>query len=255
MTLLLAPLFGATIGLSLGLLGGGGSILTVPILIYALGQDAQAAVATSLAIVGTNAVVGTAFHWRAGHVQVRQALAFGVAGMAGAYLAAGLSARVSDALLLVLFALLMLVVGALMVRPLALGAGAARPRSRLDRISRTLLAGSSVGLLTGFFGVGGGFLIVPALVLVLDMPMPDAVGSSLLVIGLNAAAGLVGHLQTARLDWHLVLIFTLSGALGLALGARWSRRWPAQRLRRAFAMLVVGLALVLLVVNVPILLR
>ncbi len=249
--------FGAMIGLSLGLLGGGGSILTVPILIYALGQDARAAVATSLAIVGANAVVGTMLHWRAGHVQVRQALVFGAAGMAGAYLSAGFSHQVSDELLLVLFAVLMLVIGGLMVRPLTV---AHRPTPAPDqplwqRLGRILIVGAGVGALTGFLGVGGGFLIVPALVLVLGMDMADAVGSSLLVIGLNSVAGLAGHLQAGNLNWGLVGLFTVAGVLGLLMGTRWSHHWPAQRLRRAFAGLVLSLALVLLMLNLPVLLH
>src|SRR5690606_38371404 len=135
--------------------------------------------ATSLAIVGANATLGTAFHWRSGHVRVRQALVFGSAGMAAAYLAAGLSQRVSDALLLVLFALLMLVIGGLMLRPLPPEAPRRHSPNRWHLVLRTLLAGAGVGVLTGFLGVGGGFLIVPALVLILGMPMADAVGSSL----------------------------------------------------------------------------
>lgn len=253
--LLIAPFFGIVIGLSLGLLGGGGSILTVPILIYALGQDAQAAVATSLAIVGTNAVVGTVMHWRAGHVRVRQALLFGAAGMAGAYFAAGLSSLVSDELLLVFFAILMLVIGSLMLRPLPVReAEETESRSQLAQLGLTLLAGAGVGVLTGFLGVGGGFLVVPALVLVLRMSMADAVGSSLLVIGLNSAAGLAGHLQGGELNLPLVITFALAGVLGLALGSRWSHRWPAARLRQAFAGLVFVLAVTLLVLNVPALL-
>ncbi len=254
MTLLLAALFGVLIGLALGLLGGGGSILTVPILIYFLGQDAQAAVVTSLAIVGTNAVIGTAMHWRAGHVQLRQALTFGAAGMAGAYLSATLASHlnISDALLLVLFALLMLVVGGLMLRPArAANDPPCAGCSGLQRLWRTLIAGLGVGVLTGFLGVGGGFLIVPALVLVLGIPMADAVGSSLLIIVLNSLAGLAGYYPMEGLNWPLTIAFILAGMLGLSLGTHWSHIWPTQRLRRAFAGMVVGLAVILLALNIP----
>jgi uncharacterized protein len=252
-TLALSLFFGLLIGLALGLLGGGGSILTVPVLIYVLGQSTQAAVATSLAIVGTNAVVGTAMHWRAGHVRAPQALAFGAAGVLAAYWAAGLSKLVSDSLLLVLFALLMLLVGGLMIHPLPIGAGTNKGQALklLRQILKTIAAGSLVGVLTGFLGVGGGFLVVPALVLVLGLPMADAVGSSLLVIALNAGAGLLGHLHGGSFDWTLVGVFVLAGVAGLALGTRWSLRWPQQRLRRAFATLVLSLAVALLAINLP----
>lgn len=251
-SMMLAPLFGALIGLSLGLMGGGGSILTVPILIYILGQDAQVAVATSLAIVGANAVIGTLMHARAGRVQVRQALIFGGVGMLGAYMAAGFSQLVSEAVLMVAFAMLMLTIGGLMVRPLPHQA----PRKQEDenqlwRLVKTILAGGGVGILTGFLGVGGGFLVVPALVLVLGMSMADAVGTSLLVIALNSAAGLLGHLQGGALDWPLIIVFVISGIAGLSAGTRLSKIWSAQRLRRTFAGMVVTLAVVLLWINVP----
>lgn len=255
MYLLLAPFFGIAIGLALGMLGGGGSLLTVPILIYALGQDAHTAIATSLAIVGANSVIGTALHWRAGHIQVRQALIFGAVGMVGAYAAAGFAQYISEALLMVLFALLMLVVGGLMLRPLQFGS--APPCANctgLQRLLRTVAAGLGVGILTGVLGVGGGFVIVPALVLVLGMPMADAVGSSLLIIVLNSVAGLAGHLPLDGIDWPLTLIFIGAGIAGLALGTHWSKVWPTERLRRAFAGMVLSLAAVLLAINLPALL-
>jgi hypothetical protein len=256
MQLILAPLFGIAIGLALGLMGGGGSILTVPILVYFLGQDAQAAVVTSLAIVGTNAVIGTTMHWRAGHVQLRQALTFGGAGMLGAYFSASLAnfLDIGDELLLVLFALLMLVVGGLMLRPSKVSEQDDQPCEGcqgFERVWRTLVTGLGVGVLTGFLGVGGGFLIVPALVLVLGMPMADAVGSSLLIIVMNSIAGLAGYFPLTDLDWTLTITFILAGIIGLGVGTHWSKIWPTQRLRQTFAGMVVGLAVILLVLNVP----
>ncbi|NJP05390.1 MAG: sulfite exporter TauE/SafE family protein [Chloroflexaceae bacterium] len=240
---------GIAIGLALGLLGGGGSILTVPILVYIVGQDASAAVASSLAIVGANALFGVSMHWKAGHVRLQQALLFGLAGMAGAYVAAGFTQYVSDQLLMTIFALLMLVVAVLMLRPLKVNeATDTPPRSHLWKL---LLTGGGVGLVTGFLGVGGGFLIVPALVLVMGMSMVDAVGSSLLIIVMNAIAGLFGHLQHGALDWAVVAIFTVSGLVGVALGTYLSQRWSAQRLRTIFAVMVLMLAVTLLAVNVP----
>ncbi len=182
---------GFAIGLSLGLLGGGGSILTVPALVYLVGQSPQAAVTTSLAIVGGNSLIGAAFHGGQGTLNWKVAAIFGGAGMITAYMAAGLSKHFSSAALLVAFAVLMLVVAVLMLlrRGREGEAGQARPWWV------TLLAGAGVGLLTGILGVGGGFLIVPALVMLVGLPMYQAVGTSLIIIAANSAAGLLGHLD------------------------------------------------------------
>lgn len=247
--LLMPLLFGALIGLALGMLGGGGSILTVPILVYILHQDAHVAVATSLVIVGANAVTGAWLHWRAGHVQIRESLLFAAYGSVAAYGGARLSQLLSDTTLMILFALLMLLVASLMLR------GGSRVREGASEQPRkwwqTLLGGLAVGFLTGFLGVGGGFLIVPALVLLLRMDMADAVGSSLVVIALNSGAGLLGHLSDASLPWSLIGLFVVGGLAGLRLGAHATKLLSAARLRQSFAWFVVALAIVLLVVNVP----
>ena len=155
--LVLAPILGSLIGLALGLLGGGGSILTVPVLVYLLRLDAHIAVATSLVIVGMNALVGAGFHWRQRHVKLKQALLFGAYGIPAAYIGARLSGFVSGPVLLVLFAILMLVVAVLMLR----GGVKAAGHDGAASWWRVLLGGVGVGFLTGFLGVGGGFLIVP----------------------------------------------------------------------------------------------
>lgn len=253
MDLLLALVFGIIIGLALGLLGGGGSILTVPILVTILGQDAQVAVVTSLVIVGTNAVIGTAMHWQAGHIKLRQALTFGAASMLSAFFAARLAKflDMSNELVMVLFALLMLVVGILMLRPVKVDDTEKVERQGFDLLWRTALTGLGVGVLTGFLGVGGGFLIVPALVLVLGMDMADAVGSSLLIIVLTSISAVAGYMPFPGLDWALTGVFIVAGILGLALGTHWSKIWPTRRLRGAFAGMVVGLAVILLATNIP----
>ena len=248
--LLLAPFLGGLIGLALGMLGGGGSILTVPILVYVLGQNPHAAVATSLIIVGTNAIIGTAMHHRAGHVRVRQAVMFGMAGIVTAFVGARLSRLLSGPVLLTLFGLLMLLIAALMLRKRDLAAHAVRPVQWWKVIG----GGMSVGFLTGFLGVGGGFLIVPALVLLLNMNMADAVGSSLLVIAFNSASGLLGHLGETALPWTLIGVFVGGGVAGLLVGSTLARRLSASRLRQSFAVFVVALALLLLAINLPILL-
>ncbi len=249
-SLLLAPFLGGLIGIALGMLGGGGSILTVPILVYILRQDPHIAVAASLIIVGMNALAGAWLHRREGHVQLKQALLFGAYGIVAAYGGARLAQYLSGPVLLVLFALLMLVVAGLMLRKRT------QPQRQGDTQLtpawwHVLLGGVGVGFLTGFLGVGGGFLIVPALVLLLGMEMPDAVGSSLVVIAMNSAAGLAGHLSRAALPWPLIGILVIAGLGGLVLGTRVTRRLSPTRLRQSFALFVVVLAVILLGINVP----
>lgn len=247
--ILLELLIGGVIGLSLGLLGGGGSILTVPALVYLLGQDAHAAIGISLVIVGINAFVGALMHQHAGNVRLTSALLFGSAGLLAAFVGARLSQLLPASLLLVLFALLMIAVATLMLRLRSIDtAESVRTPTVWWKV---LLAGSSVGFLTGFLGVGGGFLIVPALVLVLKMDMREAVGSSLVVIAMNSLAGLLGHLGDGGLNWTLISLLLSGGALGVFLGARAAHYVPVARLRQAFAGLVIVLGVTLLIVNLP----
>ncbi len=250
-------LLGFTIGLSLGLLGGGGSILTVPTLVYLLGQSPQAAVTTSLAIVGANSAVGVLFHQRAGRenratFNWKVAVIFGGAGMVVSYLAAGLSKRLSPSILMVLFALLMLAIAGMMLF---------HRKKQTDEIEQdaaikqhnlwvTLAAGGGVGLLTGILGVGGGFLIVPALVMLVGLPMYQAVGTSLAIIAANSFAGLLGHLG-GQIDFWLIVNFVAAGIVGTFIGAKLAHRLPASLLRQLFAIFVIILALFLLVDNVP----
>jgi uncharacterized membrane protein YfcA len=248
-TTLLALLLGTIIGLSLGMLGGGGSILTVPALVYVLGQDPHAAVSASLVVVGLNAATGAWLHQRAGNVRLRPALLFGGAGLLAALGGARLSTLLSGPVLLSLFALLMLSVAAMMLH----GAAAA-PLAISDAPLvwwKVLLGGTAVGFLTGFLGVGGGFLIVPALVLLLGMSMREAVGSSLVVIAINSAAGLQGHVGERGVSWLIVALLLAGGLPGLLLGSRLAQRLPIARLRQGFAVLVVVLGVALLAINIP----
>lgn len=247
-TTLLAMLLGGLIGLSLGMLGGGGSILTVPALVYLLGQEPHAAVSASLVIVGLNAATGAWFHRRAGHVRLKSAALFGGVGLAAAFAGARISTLLPSALLLVIFALLMLTVAALMLR------GGAPKQSEAGVAPvwwKVLLGGLSVGFMTGFLGVGGGFLIVPALVLLLGMDMRDAVGSSLVVIALNSAAGVLGHLGESSVSWLLIGLLLAGGLPGLLIGTRLAHRLPVARLRQGFAVLVILLGATLLAINLP----
>jgi uncharacterized protein len=239
-----ALLLGYVIGLVLGLLGGGGSILTVPALVYLVGQTPQVAITASLMIVGTNSAVGAMFHRSQGTLNWRVALAFGGTGMLTAYLAAGFSKHFSPTLLLVLFALLMVMIAMLMIfRPCV--------AHQLDKEAErnwliVIAAGAVVGILTGILGVGGGFLIVPALVMLVGLPMQQAVGTSLIIIAMNSVAGLLGHLGEGALDMHLITIFVVTGLLGTYCGTKLAKHIESKLLQRLFAFFILGLALFLL---------
>ena len=259
MTLALAVGLGLLIGLALGALGGGGSILTVPALVYLLGEPPHAAATASLIIVGVTALSGTLTHARAGTVQWKQGFTFGVLGILGSYAGSRLSAAADPQLLLFGFAVLMLLAAAAMLRRFGRdgadapghgedsgdGPGATvvtGPRLQAGRVGRVGLTASAVGLLTGFFGVGGGFVVVPALVLVLGFEMGVAVGTSLLVVAVNAATALAARLGSVEVDWAVVLPFTVAAIAGAGGGGRLAGRARPQTLARAFAYLLVVLA-------------
>jgi hypothetical protein len=240
---------GFLIGLTLGLLGGGGSILTVPALVYIVGQPPQAAVTTSLAIVGANSAVGAYLHRGHGAMNWRVALLFGGVGMPLAYLAGGVSKQIAPNLLLVAFALLMLVVGIVLLRGQRQPSAHAQSGDGQIPLLKVVTSGAVVGVVTGILGVGGGFLIVPALVMWVGLPMHLAVGTSLLIIAMNSAAGFIGHVSSVPLDTALTGIFVAAGMVGTIAGARLGLRLDADRLRRLFAWFVIGLAVVLLIQN------
>ena len=229
--------FGFLIGLTLGLLGGGGSILTVPVLVYVVGLPPQAAVTASLMIVGLNSSMGAFLHQRLGTLNWRIALVFGGVGMAASYLSASLSHLLPATLLMILFALLMLVVGAFMIL--------SKPPKDEHLVMRSwpviIASGLGVGTLTGFLGVGGGFLIVPALVMLVGLPMRQAVGTSLVVIA---------HLNSGAIDMTVVLLFAAAGIAGSLVGTRLTRIVKPEMLRTGFALFVMLLAAVLLFDNV-----
>lgn len=247
-SLWLGLMLGFGIGGSLGLLGGGGSILTVPALVYLVGQTPQVAVMTSLAIVGANSAMGAFFHRAQGTLNWRVALLFGGSGMAVAYVAAGFSDRLSADFLMVAFAALMLIIGLLLVfrRPASVGVEPAQLS-----LWKIVASGAGVGLLTGILGVGGGFLIVPALVMLVGLPMQQAVGTSLVVIAMNSLAGFMGHLGDGALDIPSLVVFVVAGMAGTFAGARMAHRLPAARLRQVFAAFVIVLAIFLLIDNLP----
>jgi uncharacterized membrane protein YfcA len=232
-------LLGFAIGVTLGLFGGGGSILTVPALVYVMGNEPRAAVTASLAIVGLNSLSGMWLRRSQGGVNWR------VAGMLASFATSQISKQFAGSTLLIAFAVLMLAVGAsmLLLRP-------PQPRAQIAALSPgVLLAGAGVGALTGMLGVGGGFLIVPALVMIVGLPMRQAIGTSLMVIAMNSLAGLLGHFGET-IDVASIAAFAAAGIAGTLAGTRLATRIEPDRLRRYFAMFVVGLALVLLYDNV-----
>jgi uncharacterized protein len=244
--ILLELILGFGIGLSLGLLGGGGSLLTVPTLVYLIGQTPQAAVTTSLAIVGANSMIGAMFHGSHGRLNWKVALVFGSAGMLVSYLSASISRHISPELLLVAFAILMIGIGTLLLVRRA-------KEEQTEYVPRpmwlTFVSGSVVGLLTGILGVGGGFLVVPALVMLVGLPVQMAIGTSLIIIAMNSVAGFLGHIGSDSIDWMVTLVFTAAGLAGTFSGMKLSRRLSSSKLQKAFAVFVIGLAIFLLIDN------
>ncbi len=235
------------VGLSLGFFGGGGSILTVPLLVYVFELPVREAVATSLALVGATSLVSAASHAREGNVEFRSALVFGGTGMVGAYSGGLLGARTDENVLLALFSMAMLVTSVAMWR----GSGApvsAVPKSvpRGNRHARLAAMGLGVGAFTGLVGAGGGFLIVPALVLLAGMPMRSAVGTSLVVIAMNALAGFTGYIGTVSVDVALSVPVAALAIAGSLAGVRLTRRVRPESMRRAFAGLVFCVAVAII---------
>lgn len=249
---LLALPLGLIIGISLGALGGGGSILTVPALVYAIGESPGHATTASLIIVGITALTGMVGHARGGRVRWGPGLVFGIVGVGGSLLGSHLNRLINPNVLLLAFGGLMLVAAAAMVqRQRSMQAAAVRPGGRDQagqrlgprRVLAVAVAGTVVGFMTGFFGVGGGFVVVPALVLALGFAMGDAVGTSLLIIAINTVAALAARVGSASIDWSVVVPFTLAAMFGSLLGNRIAGTVPPSTLTRAFAALLVLLAL------------
>jgi uncharacterized membrane protein YfcA len=244
LSLTLSVALSGLIGLSLGVFGGGGSILAVPVLVYVTHIAPGAAVGMSLAIVGATSLAASYAHRRCGRVSVPVPLTFGGAGIVTAFLGARLTHLVPDRVLMLTFATLMIVVGGWML----LGGRArksieAQARAR-PHLTYTFAAGAAVGAITGFLGVGGGFLVVPALVAFARLDMREAVGTSLLVIAINSAAGFVGHLGANDLHLGLAALLAVAAVLGALAGERAARHLSVARLRGGFALLVmvVGVA-------------
>lgn len=250
MTVLLLTLaLSVLIGVSLGLLGGGGSILTVPILVYVAGQDAKSAIAMSLLVVGITSAVGAVSHARAGRVRWRTGLLFGAAGMAGAYGGGRIAAYIPGSWLLVAFGLMMAATAVAMLR--GRGEVGTRPGHEELPLHRVLIDGVAVGAVTGLVGAGGGFLVVPALALLGGLPMTVAVGTSLVVIAMKSTAGLLGYLHSVSIDWGLALGVTAAAIAGTFIGGRLAGKVGQDALRRLFGWFVVVMAVFVLGQQLP----
>jgi hypothetical protein len=257
-TLLIAMLLAVLVGVSLGLLGGGGSILTVPILTYVVGMDAREAIASSLFIVGMTSAVSMLTHARAGRVQWKTGIIFGGAGMVGAFAGGIAGGYISSVVLMLLFAVMMIATSVAMIRgrkpakaEVAGATGAAAGQVPHLPLFRVVLDGLLVGLATGLVGAGGGFLVVPALNLLGGLPMVIAVATSLLVIVMKSFAGLAGYLFSVQLDWPIVLGFTGVAIVGSLLGVKLAGLVPEKALRRGFGWFVLVMGVFVLVQEIP----
>lgn len=230
------------------MLGGGGSILTVPVLVYVLGYSVKTAIPMSLAVVGLTSVAGVVGHARAGTVHWRAALAFGPPAVVGAFGGAHLGLVVSPRLQLTIFAVIMLLAaGSMWFGQLLWMRGGAPPGAPAPRpLAMVGILGAGVGLLTGLIGIGGGFLYVPALVLLAGLDMRAAVGTSLVLITLSAASGFARYSGAVALDWVAIGGFTALAFVGVWVGAGLVRHLSQQALRRGFALLVLVMGAVVL---------
>lgn len=226
------------VGVALGLLGGGGSILTVPILTNVLGLETKEAIATSLIVVGTTSLAAMVPHARAGNVVWRTGFVFGGASMVGALVGGIVAAWIPGRVLMLLFAGMMVATAITMIR----GRKQVQTGAHVGGVGRIVVDGLVVGLVTGLVGAGGGFLVVPALVLLAGLPMNQAVGTSLLVIVLKSAAGFAGHATHTAVDYRTAAMITASAVLGSFLGTSFVSVVKPEQLRKGFGVFVLVMA-------------
>ena len=252
--MILAWIGALVIGITLGLLGSGGSILTVPVLTYLVGQETKLAIAGSLMIVGIISLFSVIPYARQKLVKWRTVVIFGVPGMVGAVLGAWLAHFVSDALQMLVFAVLLVIAAYLMFKPVKLKDENEEHAERA--IHKIALDGLLVGAVTGLVGVGGGFLIIPALVLLGGLSMRLAVGTSLVIIAIKSFAGFVGYLSVLEalnltIDWHIIGIFSIIGVIGGWLGHKISSRVNQEHLKKGFAVFLLLMGAFILYKNLP----
>ena len=231
---------GTVAGLAIGAVGGGGSVLLIPLLVLGFHRDAHTATGTALAVVLVGAALGTLLHARGGGVRYREAVLFGVPGMVASALTSPINARLPEAAILAAVAALMVLVALRMWQPV-------QPCEGRRPAPVVIAAGALAGALTGVFGVGGGFVIVPVLVLALGLPMGQAVGTSLLVIVANAAAAIGGYWLRGDIDVPLAAVLAIGTVAGVVFGSSLARLAGEQRLQQSFAVLLVVVAVYLTV--------
>ena len=242
---LFAAFLALCVGLSLGLLGGGGSILTIPIFRYALGMGVKESIGMSLGVVSLTSLVGALRHWHKGNLDLKALVAFAPAAIVSTFLGAKLAHFVPGTVQLVAFSLVMVTAASFMWSGPAITAPAGPPPDHPGL--HIIIVGVALGLLTGIVGIGGGFLIVPALVLFLGLDMKRAVGTSLGVIALNAASGFAGYLGQITMNWTLMAGFTAVAVVGVFAGAALVPKVSPGQLRRAFALFLIGVAVYILI--------
>jgi uncharacterized membrane protein YfcA len=264
MTWLIGHLLAVCTGISLGLLGGGGSVLALPILVYVMGVPTKSAIAMTLLVIGSVSLLGTIPHWKKGNINLKIAFIFGSATMVGAFWGARLATLpfVTATFQMLLFATLMLIAAAFMIgRSTQIDNPDYKARDRPKNLTLypqpvcqycwlwLMSEGIAVGVLTGLVGVGGGFAIVPALVLLGKIPMAQAIATSLLIISLNSVAGLLGYLGHISVDWQLTLSFAFAAALGTLIGSYLGQFVSAKQLQKSFGYFLLAIATLVLIQN------
>ncbi|WP_143216272.1 sulfite exporter TauE/SafE family protein [Ferroacidibacillus organovorans] len=248
---ILAIVSGGVVGFTLGLLGGGGSILAVPLLLYVVGlRDPHVVIGSTALAVSVNAYINLISHARKKNVWWKPAIVFSLPGIAGAYLGTVLGKLVPDKQLLFLFAILMIVIAVLMLRPKKATSGQTFDRSNI-RWLRIIIAGLLVGLLSGFFGIGGGFLIVPGLIFSTGMPMILAIGSSLFSVGTFGLTTAISYAVSGLIDWLVVLMYVVGGIVGGVFGSWAATKLSAKRktLNYIFSSIIIVVAIYMLIIN------
>lgn len=252
LTVIIGHVLAVCIGLSLGLIGGGGSILAVPILVYVMGISSKIAIAMSLIIVCMISIIGLIPHWQQGNVRLKIALTFIPLAMVGAFFGAALTSLpgITDTVQLVAFGLVMAIASVIMIR---------RGKQSIPKTNKAPIwksvpqwlripgEGLGVGILTGFVGVGGGFIIVPALTIIEGIPIKQAIGTSLVIIAANSIAGFLGYINQVAIDWQLVFSFTLAASGGTVAGAYLNRYVNAKQLQQGFGYFILAVAIFVLV--------
>lgn len=251
------PIFGFIlalfVGISLVLLGGGGPILTVPILTYLIGLEPQEAIASSLVIVGITSAFSLISHHRSRQVYWKLGLIFGASGMFGAFFGGLLGGFLPAAILMVLLAIMMIATAVAMMRKKIPSVQKTIPEESPPPLPlfRIIIDGTVVGFVTGLVGAGGGFLIVPALTLLAGLPMTAAVGTSLLIIALKSFAGMTGYLVSVQIDWMLVAVFSIIALIGAFIGSQFVRKISESVLRKGFSVFIILIGVIIAIQEVP----